>query len=95
MKSKSDVFDCIVQHFEIFEAFEHVYLFGSSIDQHVIHNDIDILVIYSEYSELVKCSLGLLCDVLGKSVDLTALSIEEENEIAFLDRIKPRYIRIK
>ncbi|QAT43641.1 hypothetical protein [Aminipila luticellarii] len=65
----------------------------------IAHNDIDILIIYGKYSDEIENTLQVISDELEKAsgllVDLTALSIEEERDIAFLEKIKPHYIKIK
>ena len=79
--------------------FKHVYLFGSILDEEAQHNDIDILVVYKTYSKEVENAIHSIKNVLeresGIMIDLTALSIEEETETAFLKRIEPRYLQLK
>ena len=83
----------------LFDSFEHVYLFGSALDSSATLNDIDILAVYTEYSSKIGNDLRLIVDKLGKvcgwPIDLTALSVEEERETSFLERIKPRYLQLK
>jgi uncharacterized protein len=99
MRSGNSILRYIREHIAIFEPFKYVYLFGSVIDPDVDHNDIDILIIYEKYSDEIKNAVQMISGELEKSIgqpiDLTALSIEEEREIAFLDRVEPRCIRIK
>ena len=99
MRSKNSILGLIKEHVALFDLFKYVYLFGSVIDPNIAHNDIDILIIYAKYSDEIENTLQVVLDELeqasGLLVDLTALSIEEERDIAFLERIKPHYIRIK
>lgn len=99
MKSKNSILGVIKENIALFDSFKHVYLFGSVIDPDIDHNDIDLLIIYTKYSDEIRNSLQVILDELEKSsgmlVDLTALSIEEEKDVAFLERIKSRYIKIK
>lgn len=82
----------------LFDYFEYVYLFGSALEPGASFNDIDILVIYKEYSSRIGNGLKLTSDglekAIGCTVDLTALSIEEK-DTAFLEKIKPRYVKLK
>lgn len=99
MKSKNSILGLIKEHVALFDPFKHVYLFGSVIDPNISHNDVDILIIYAKYSDEIENTLQVISTELEKAsgllVDLTALSIEEERDIAFLERIKPHYIKIK
>ena len=83
----------------LFAPFKHVYLFGSALNPNIPHNDIDILVIYTEYSKKLSSELELICIKLEKAcglpVDLTVLSVEEVTDTAFLERIKPHYLKLK
>jgi predicted nucleotidyltransferase len=99
MRSKNSILELLKEHISIFDPFKHVYLFGSVIDPNIAHNDIDILIIYVKYSDEIENTLQVISNELEKAsglpIDLTALSIEEERDIAFLERIKPHYIKIK
>lgn len=81
-----------------FPDFKQVYLFGSTLYTTNNH-DIDILIIYMKYSNSLKNALQSfskqLTEITGKMIDITALSIEEEKEVAFLKKIEPHYLRIK
>ena len=91
--------ELIIEYISLFDSFKHVYLFGSSLDSMILHNDIDIILLYPEYSNKIGDDLRLISDELEKAsgmvVDLTALSIEEEKDTAFLNRIKPHYLKLK
>lgn len=99
MRLKNSILGLIKEHIALFDPFKYVYLFGSVIYPNIPHNDIDILIIYAKYSDKIENTLQVISDELGKAsgllVDLTALSVEEERDIAFLERIKPHYIKIK
>lgn len=98
-KSNKDIPELIRDHLSLFDSFVHVYLFGSVLEPDITHNDIDILIIYAEYSNKIGNDLRLISSELGRAsemrIDLTALSIEEERDTAFLDKIKPHYLKIK
>lgn len=103
MRSKNSILELLKEHISIFDPFKHVYLFGSVIDPNIAHNDIDILIIYVKYSDEIENTLQVISNELEKAsglpIDLTALSIEEERDIAFFrknqtslykNKIKPR-----
>lgn len=98
-KLNNDIVESVRKHIKPFDSFNHVYLFGSTLDSTTTNNDIDILVIYTEYSSDFGNDLMLFSNELEKEcgmiVDITALSIEEEKEIKFLKRIKPHYLKLK
>lgn len=98
-KLSNDIPELIRKHIDLFDSFKHVYLFGSSLDPNTTYNDIDILTIYTRYSSKIHNDLSIISNELekasGVSIDLTALSIEEERETAFLERIKPHYLKLK
>ena len=64
-----------------------------------LHNDIDLLVIYEKYSQEIENALKKISNELQKvtdlPIDLTVLSVEEEKDIAFLEKIAPNYLKIK
>jgi len=99
IKSRIDIPELLRKNLSIFDSFDQVYLFGSSLDQHLIPNDIDILLVYTEYSHRIKESTSRIYEELGKatdmSIDLTVLSVEEITSTSFLNRISPNYMRIK
>lgn len=96
--SSKKILNLIRDHIDLFDPFEHLYLFGSSLSSETI-NDIDLLVIYKEYSSEINNALTLIVDTLEKAsglpIDLTALSIEEEKDVNFLSKITPRYLKLK
>lgn len=98
-KSNKNIPELIREHITLFDSFEHAYLFGSALDPSIIPNDIDLLVVYTEYSNKISNDLRLISDKLGLAsgalIDLTALSVEEEIDTAFLEKIKPHYLKLK
>ncbi|MBQ3156311.1 MAG: hypothetical protein IJB81_05225 [Clostridia bacterium] len=97
--SPNNVSRIIEEHLSVFDLFTHAYLFGSSLNPKTICNDIDLLVIYSKYSEEISSALKTISAKLeraiGLPVHLTALSEDEEQDTGFLARIKPNYMTLK
>lgn len=95
----NDIIERVRKYITLFDSFKHVFLFGSALELNTINNDIDILIIYTEYSNKFSNDLTLFTNELEKElgilVDITSLSIEEEKETKFLDRIKPRCLKLK
>lgn len=94
-----DISKHIRQNIYLFSLFENVYLFGSILDDSKFSNDIDLLLIYSSYSNRILDDLNQISSVLETMyrlpVDFTVLSIEEEKDIEFLRKIYPKYIKLK
>lgn len=97
--SSNDIIKLIKQHIDLFDSFEHLYLFGSALDSNTIIHDIDLFIIYTEFSSKIDNDLKLIADILEKAsglpIDLTALSIEEEKDVEFLKKITPHYLKLK
>lgn len=95
----NDIIEQVRKHIMLFDSFKHVFLFGSALELNTINNDIDILIIYAEYSNKFGNDLILLANELEKElgmlVDITSLSVEEEKETKFLDRIKSHCLKLK
>lgn len=95
----NDIIERVRKHITLFNSFENVFLFGSVLEPNTINNDIDILIIYIEYSNEFNNDLMLFSSELEKEigmlVDITSLSVEEEKETEFLDRIKPNCLKLK
>lgn len=93
------IYELLIKNLGLFDPFESVYLFGSAITEPIFYNDIDILIIYSNYTPDIECALkSMLNKIEGEtevSIDLTVLSIEEEQEVKFIERIAPYYLKIK
>ena len=92
------IVELIQNNIALFERFDRVYLFGSVLDAHKEPNDVDILLIYqytNKITEEISRVLISLENLLGISVDLTVLSVEEEKDTQFLNRIMPRVLKLK
>lgn len=89
----------IKKHIVLFDSFDNVYLFGSILNKNKIADDIDLLLIYSNYSNRIINDLNQISSILesayGLPVDLTVMSIEEEKDTGFLKRISPIYLKLK
>lgn len=89
----------INQHIELFNSFNNIYLFGSILNIEKTPNDIDILLIYSEYSNKIIKDLNIICSIFANlielPIDLTVLSVEEENNTTFLKRLNSKYLKLK
>ena len=89
----------IRENIALFDLFDEVYLFGSVLDGTKTPNDVDVLLIYSKYSDVMieetqKIS-NLLERLIGLAVDLTVLSTEEERDTQFLGRISQQCMKLK
>ena len=95
----SDIVSVIKENIVLFDSFDNVYLFGSVLNEDRMSNDVDVLLVYSErideIAEKINRTLVSLENLLCITVDLTVLSVEEEQDTQFLSRISPRYLRIK
>lgn len=98
-KLNNNIIEQVRKHITSFDSFKHVFLFGSALELNAINNDIDILIIYTEYSSKFNNDLILFSNKLKKEigmlVDITSLSVEEEKETQFLDRIKSHCLKLK
>lgn len=96
---QTNVATLIAEHIYLFSSFKHVYLFGSTLIPGAISNDIDILLIYVDFSDElltnVKQIAVTLEEKLGLYIDLTVLSEQEEIETYFLLKLKNQYLKIK
>jgi predicted nucleotidyltransferase len=99
ISSSDNILKLVRKHIELFVSFEYVYLFGSVLKLENHYKDIDILAIYIKYSERIGKDILKISDEIEKAsglpVDLTVLSVEEERETDFLEKIKPYCLRIK
>lgn len=95
----NDIIEQVKKHILPFDSFKQVFLFGLALKPNMINNDIDILIIYAEYSNEFGNDLILFSNELEKEsgifIDITSLSVEEEKEIKFLDRIKHHCLKLK
>ena len=60
----NDISKHIRQNIYLFSSFENVYLFGSILDDSKFSNDIDLLLIYSSYSNRILDDLNQISSVL-------------------------------
>ena len=97
--SQNNVASLLNEKSSLFSSFKYVYLFGSVLISGAINNDIDILLIYDNYSDRLLTDLKVISDTLeeklGLYIDLTVLSEEEERETNFISKLKNQYLRIK
>jgi hypothetical protein len=74
-------------------------LFGSLLSAEKNPNDIDILLIYSEFSNNIIDDLNIIyssfANLSGFQIDLTVLSVEEEKDTNFLKRLNSKYLKLK
>ena len=89
----------ITQNIKLFDQFNNIFLFGSILHSDKIHNDLDILLIYSIYSERLREQVDIIYNTLNKAselpVDLTVLSISEEKELNFIKKQNLNYLKVK
>ena len=99
MGLNNDFVTLICDNLACFDLFDEVYLFGSSLDDNKCPNDLDLLLIYSTYSDSVKESVKIIShsmeDLLGVPIDLTVLSMEEKVDTQFLNKLSHRYLKLK
>lgn len=89
-KTNNEIFDLICSQNDLFDSFEYVYLFGSSIKTSY-PNDVDILLIYLEYSNTMGNKIKEISERLRQicklPIHITALSVQEVKETQFLKKI--------
>lgn len=94
-----NIFNLINQHIKLFNSFNNIYLFGSILNIKKAPNDIDMLLIYSEYSNILINDLKIIRSVFAilseLPIDLTVLSVEEEKDTKFLKRLNSKYLKLK
>ncbi|SIT75463.1 DUF6932 family protein [Edaphobacillus lindanitolerans] len=99
LNSKDIIVKKITHHIELFNTFKKVYLFGSIVSKKRNPNDVDLLLIYEEFSSELLKDLDMIRTVFnqlyGLSFDLNVLSEAEEKESNFLGRLNSNYLRIK
>ena len=88
----SNFVETVKKHSALLLNIESIYIFGSVLDSRKTPNDIDILIIYCEYTDTTQMEIenfaGKLEAEITLPIDLTVLSCEEEKEVHFLNRIK-------
>ncbi len=96
---KNNILNNLKQKISLFEGFENVYLFGSVLCESKIPNDIDILLIYSQYSNDLINNLNYIDSILSEmfefSIDFTVLSMKEQENSNFLKRLNFKYVKLK
>jgi len=99
LNTKDSVIQKIIYHIELFESFENVYLFGSIINEKRTPNDIDLLLIYKDFSSRLLIDLDKINTIFDQlyrfSFDLTVLSEHEEEASSFTIRLNSNYLRLK
>ncbi|AIZ62108.1 nucleotidyltransferase [Bacillus sp. WP8] len=97
--TKDFVIQKILQHIELFELFNSVYLFGSILNENRSPNDIDLLLVYKDFSNQLLIDLDKIVTFFDHSYelsfDLTVLSEHEEEESGFMIRLTSNYLRLK
>lgn len=97
--NKNYALNLIRQNINLFEQFNNVFLFGSVLYSRENYHDIDILLIYSVYSEQLLKNVNYIYNILNNKskvpVDLTVLSVVEEKELQFLKKQNSNYLKIK
>lgn len=92
---KNDILVFLLQHISLFRLFNQAYLFGSVLNENKYPEDIDLLLIYSKYSDNILDDMGCICSLLEETfhlpVDLTVLSYEELIDTDFLEKIVTYY----
>lgn len=95
----NDIVTLICENIALFDLFDEVYLFGSVLDGTKIPNDVDVLLIYSAYSDAIieeaKRISHSLESLIGSVIDLTVLSVEEERGTRFLKKIALQCMKLK
>mgnify|MGYP000846528787 CR=1 FL=1 len=93
---KINIINLIKKKINLFYSFNKVYIFGSILEKDKYSNDIDILLLYSSFSFNIQESIGKIKEYVERvtfyPVDIIALSLEEEKEINFIDRLNKKYI---
>ena len=91
-----DLTELVSNNKEIFNDFKHIFLFGSSIKEKQYPRDIDILLVYSTYSNTIAYKAEKILYYLERElklpVDLTVLSQNELELTGFLKKIEVYYV---
>jgi predicted nucleotidyltransferase len=95
----SKIVNLITEHINIFDLFTNVYIFGSSISNNKHPNDIDVLLVYSIYSDEIQNEKRIISLILEKlfnlPIDITILSEKELEETKFLEKLSFNYKKLK
>lgn len=99
LNRKDIVSQKIIYHIGMFNSFKNVYLFGSIISNKRNPNDIDLLLVYEDFSSILLRDLDeirtIFDQLYGFSFDLIVLSETEEKESNFLSKLNENYLRLK
>lgn len=99
LKIKDSVIQKIIYHIEMFQSFENIYIFGSILNEKKKPNDIDLLLIYKDFSSSILIDLRKIRNTFkqlyGFYFDLTVLSENEAEESKFIIKLNSRYLKIK
>ena len=83
---------------DIFFIFSNVYIFGSIIKNKKYPHDVDLLLIYNNFSDNIINNSNIISSKLQQElnmyVDLTLLNYDELKQTDFLKKIR-KYIKIK
>lgn len=97
--NKSNAINIISDNINIFQNFDKVYIFGSILNPDKHSNDIDLLLLYRDYSDYINENIIAITDYLetytSHIIDITALSFNEEKEVSFIEKLNNRYLCIK
>lgn len=96
---KLNVINIINENISMFQSFDKVYIFGSVLIPDKYSNDIDLLLLYRDYSDDIKENIIVITEYLeiqtSYIIDITALSFNEEKEVNFIEKLNNRYLCIK
>lgn len=95
-----NIITLIKQHVSLFDDFVNVYLFGSVLDnKNNDPKDVDLLLIYAAQSDTLVSAVEIIRSTLwnesGMPIDLTVLSIAEEQEVHFIKRLNSLCLKVK
>lgn len=94
----NSVLEHLILNRSLFDHFDHVYLFGSVLRVDVLPNDIDLLLVYSVFSPMLRDAIDLIKERLEEElhypIDITVLGRGELIDTDFLSRIG-KYEQIK
>ena len=97
LKKVNAIVNILLDNINLFDCFNHVYLFGSAIKSNS-PNDIDLLLVYNELSDVIISSMHSIRNTIEEKYslfpDLTVLSYKELSSTIFLNKIST-YIKIK
>lgn len=71
-----------------------VYLFGSLVDSAAPVNDVDVLVVYKEGTDLARIKYAIIYTDLPVPIDLICMTYEEEHHYRFLNAVGHRRVTV-